>query len=110
MTLNEYQVAAQRTSNTKNQAEKIDNALLGLSGEVGELCDAMKKHLFQGHQFDHNQMVREAGDVLWYIAELACGLGVTLDEIACCNIEKLRARYPDGFNREKSMHRMDGDI
>ena len=109
MTLTEYQIAAQRTSNTRSKNAKIDNAMLGLSGEVGELADHMKKHLFQGHDFDRQHMIREAGDVLWYLAELAVGLGTTLDHIAEVNIDKLKARYPEGFEEERSMHRMEDD-
>ena len=50
-------------------------------------------------------MKEEIGDVLWYCAELATALGVTLDEIAQGNVDKLRRRYPDGFDPERSIHR-----
>jgi NTP pyrophosphatase (non-canonical NTP hydrolase) len=52
-------------------------------------------------------MIEELGDVLWYCAELACGLGVTLDEVAMRNIDKLRRRYPEGFDAERSINRDD---
>lgn len=110
MTLNEYQKAAQRTSNTYRMADKTKNALLGLSGEVGELCDHMKKYLYQGHDIDYEHLKKEAGDVLWYLAELAAGLDTTLDDIAQMNIDKLLARYPDGFDPEKSKNRQEGDV
>lgn len=109
MTLNEYQKAAQRTSNTHMSSTKIENALLGLAGEVGELADHYKKYAFQGHEYNAQHMMREAGDVLWYLAELASGLGIPLDIIAEANIAKLKARYPDGFDPDKSMHRKAGD-
>ena len=110
MTGVEYQRLAQRTSNTKTTNSKIDNALLGLAGEVGELCDHAKKYLFQGHSFDRKHMIREAGDVAWYLAELAAGLGCTLDDIFQANIDKLEKRYPGAvFDAEKSIHRMEGD-
>lgn len=109
MLLMEYQEAAQRTSNTHTSDAKIENGLFGLAGEVGELCDLWKKHRFQGHGFDRGHMISELGDVLWYVVELACGLGVSLDVVAHTNIIKLKARYPEGFSPEKSMHRAEGD-
>lgn len=109
MTLMEYQKAAQRTSNTITSDAKIENGLFGLAGEVGELCDAWKKHRYQGHDFDRVHMIRELGDVLWYVVELARGLDATLDIVAKANIEKLKARYPEGFEAGRSMHREEGD-
>lgn len=109
MTLNEYQQAAQRTSNTQTFSSKIENGLLGLAGEVGELHDHWKKYMYQGHEFDKEHMKRELGDVLWYVAELACGLDCTLEDIARLNIEKLKERYPAGFEAERSLHRVEGD-
>ena len=112
MTLNEYQRLAQRTSSDDPglfgtaAAKKIDNGVLGMAGEGGECADIWKKYLHQGHPFDKGKMIKEAGDVLWYIAELAAGLGLTLEEIATRNIEKLSNRYPDGhFDAERSIHR-----
>lgn len=112
MTLNDYQRLAQLTSSDNPgifpnvAAKKIDNGVLGMAGEGGECADIWKKYLHQGHPFDREKMIKEAGDVLWYIAELAAGLGLTLEEIATRNIEKLRNRYPDGhFDAERSIHR-----
>lgn len=105
MHMNEYQTLAQRTSNTTAKSDKLENALLGLSGEVGELCDHYKKYMYQGHDIDYDHMIEEAGDVLWYLSELADGLDISLEDIAIRNIEKLARRYPDGFDPERSMHR-----
>lgn len=110
MELNEYQLVAQRTSNTHMFTSKIENGLFGLAGEVGELHDLWKKHRYQQHDFDREHMIRELGDVLWYAAELACGLDCTLEEVAQKNKEKLEARYPDGFDAKRSMNRVEGDI
>lgn len=110
MTLNEYQAAAQRTSNTKGKADKIENGLLGLFGEGGECADIYKKYMYQMHEFDHEHMAKEAGDCLWYLAELVTGLGMTLEDVARMNIDKLMARYPEGFDADKSQHRQEGDI
>lgn len=105
MTLNEYQHLAQRTANTRTPSAKIENGILGLCGEVGECADILKKYLYQGHELDRQKLTEELGDVQWYIAELSRGLDLSLDEICKYNIEKLRKRYPDGFDPELSANR-----
>lgn len=110
LTMNEYQQLAQRTSNTNTYASKIENGLLGLFGEGGECADLYKKYMYQEHEFDKERMAKELGDVLWYVAEIATGLKMTLEDIAQMNIDKLKARYPDGFEGERSKHRMEGDV
>ena len=107
MTMNNYQDLAQRTANTNTPSAKIENGLLGLFGEGGECADTLKKHRHQGHEFDREHMIEELGDVLWYCAELACGLGVSLEDVARINIEKLKERYPEGFDTERSINRYD---
>lgn len=81
------------------------NALMGLCGESGEAIDLLKKHLYQGHDLDREKLIKELGDVAWYLAEAATGLGVDLSEVLQRNLDKLHARYPDGFSTEHSMHR-----
>lgn len=105
MTLAEYQALAQRTSNAGKRSDKLENACLGLAGECGEACDIVKKALFQGHVLDRAGLIEEAGDVLWYLAELAAGLGVSLEDIAVQNVMKLRRRYPNGFDAGRSRNR-----
>ena len=105
LTLTEYQRLAQRTANETEQEKKLDNGILGLCGEVGEIADQIKKYRHQGHELDKAHMIEELGDVLWYCAELAAGLGVGLAEVAERNIDKLRKRYPDGFDAERSKNR-----
>ena len=105
MTINEYQELAQRTSSTDMLCTKIENGILGLCGETGEIADVYKKYVFQQHNFDEAHMVEELGDVCWYVAELATGLGVTLEKVMEQNVEKLRKRYPGGFDAERSVHR-----
>lgn len=111
MTMNEYQELAHRTSNGKSilnistGASKVINGCIGLAGEAGECVDIVKKWLFQGHDLDRDKLIDELSDVMWYIAEAATGLGVTIEEIAQHNVEKLRRRYPDGFDAERSIHR-----
>ena len=73
MTLNEYQALAQRTSNLDAGMAKVHNGAMGLCGEAGELIDCLKKCTYQGHVFDPNRLIDEAGDTLWYLAELGAG-------------------------------------
>ena len=105
MNFEEYQAAAQRTSNTASEKEKITTGAMGLAGEAGEVIDLVKKHLYQGHALDREDLIDEASDCLWYIAEIATGLGVTLEDIAQHNIDKLKQRYPDGFSASRSRNR-----
>ena len=69
------------------------------------MIDLVKKHLSQGHPLDLEALAKELGDVAWYLAETAYVLGYPLEEIFRMNLEKLSARYPDGFSTERSLHR-----
>ena len=109
MDLNEYQKLAQRTSRRDLPADShITNGVLGLAGEAGECADLLKKHYYQDNRPFRDQLIDELGDVLWYVAETAAGLSVKLEDIAQHNIEKLKRRYPEGFDPEKSLHREEG--
>ena len=84
MTLNEYQQMAMRTS-PRDGHDKIDNGVLGLIGETGEIIDVYKKFLYQssiGTQLPREKIAEELGDVMWYIAELTDGMGARLRDIA----------------------------
>jgi NTP pyrophosphatase (non-canonical NTP hydrolase) len=106
MELNEYQRLAQRTSRKDLPKDShVTNGVLGLAGEAGECADLLKKHYYQDARPIKEQMIYELGDVMWYVAETAAGLGVSLEEIAECNITKLRKRYPEGFDPNRSLHR-----
>ena len=106
MTPNEYQKEALRTaSGMSKEYPRILNGLMGLNGEAGECIDILKKHLYQGHAFDSEHMAKELGDVAWYLAISAEAIGYDLETIFQMNIDKLRARYPDGFDAEHSLHR-----
>lgn len=100
-----YQQLAMRTANAKSKKGLLLNGVMGLCGEAGECIDQVKKNLFQGHPLDRDHMVEELGDVLWYVAVTCEGLGVSMDEVMERNVEKLKKRYPDGFDAERSMHR-----
>ena len=107
----EYQRQAMRTANkTLDRDEMLLNSIMGMCGEAGEAIDLLKKHRAQGAALDIDRLVKEVGDCLWYIAEFAEASGVPLAEIAQRNIAKLKARYPEGFDADKSNHRAEGDV
>lgn len=111
MTINEYQKAAYRTANQSlTDSQQLQNGLMGLNGESGECIDILKKHLFQGHDLDKYHIAKELGDVAWYLAVSAQALGFDLETILQINVEKLKARYPHGFDAGHSQHRSSGDI
>jgi NTP pyrophosphatase (non-canonical NTP hydrolase) len=107
MTLDEYQKLAARTIGTRTHADQLSNMALGLAGEAGETADMLKKHLFHGKPLDHDEVVKELGDVMWYVAGMATAIGISLDDVAQRNVDKLRKRYPDGFSAEASQKRAD---
>jgi NTP pyrophosphatase (non-canonical NTP hydrolase) len=108
MELNDYQRLALRTLNPAlSRKDVLINGVMGLCGEAGEAIDLVKKHLAQGHELDREGLIRELGDVAWYLAETAYALDVTLDEVCGKNIDKLRRRYPEGFSATDSIARVD---
>lgn len=106
MQINEYQELAMRTLNPElSEKDVLINAVMGLCGESGEVIDIVKKHLAQGHELDRAAIAKELGDVAWYLAEAAHAIGYPLEDVLAANIEKLRARYPQGFSTERSLKR-----
>lgn len=105
-----YQYEASKTihdSLKKDKGEMLMNSVLGLAGEAGEVIDAIKKTKYQGHAFERTKILHEAGDVLWYISELCTALDCRLEDLAKMNIAKLRQRYGEHFEAEKSYNRKD---
>lgn len=110
MTFNEYQKLAARTiSDELNGEDLLYHSIFGMVAELGELYGLFQKH-YQGHPIVKEHAKKELGDLLWFIAEFCTDLGWEFDEIAQMNIDKLKARYPDGFDPDKSLHRAEGDI
>ena len=106
MTFEEYQKLTRKTRNIElTYREQFINGALGLNGEAGEVADLIKKTYFQGHEFCDEKIAQELGDVMWYVALIADCLGMTLEEVAEKNIEKLKKRYPNGFLPKDSIHR-----
>jgi NTP pyrophosphatase (non-canonical NTP hydrolase) len=110
MDFDTYDVAAARTAR-RAPGEELDPRThlavmaLGLTGEAGEVADLIKKHIGHGHPLDSVKLVKELGDVLWYLAAICDALNTSLDHVAVTNIEKLKARYPDGFTHAASNNR-----
>lgn len=127
MTGMEYQIKAMRTNDGNCMRRLVDmvydfdthgsvnlgelfDACFGLSGEVGEVQDIIKKWIFHEKPLDIIHLKKELGDVMWYIAMFCHSMGWELDEILQMNIEKLQNRYPEGFDVNRANHRKEGDI
>ena len=98
MTINEYQTEALRTAADMNHPNN------------GECVDMVKKYRFQGHELDKAHLAKELGDVAWYLAVTAHAIGYDLETVLQMNVDKLRNRYPNGFEKERSLHRQEGDV
>ena len=110
MLANKYQKLASRTINKNlSEFEMEMHSLHGMVGEIGEIHSIYQKD-YQGHRMDETHLKKEVGDLLWFIAEYCTSFGWNMEDIMQMNIDKLRARFPEGFDEEKSLHRKDGDI
>jgi NTP pyrophosphatase (non-canonical NTP hydrolase) len=113
MTANEYQMEASRTLIDGPDAAYDDHEImlvwnaLGLAGEAGEVADTIKKAIFHQHGIDRDELIKELGDVLWYVAALCTKLDVSLSEVMEKNIAKLIKRYPNGYASADSVTRVD---
>ena len=111
MNINEYQTLAMTTLNPElSKREVLINSVMGLCGESGEAIDIVKKWMAHGHALDQEHLVKELGDIAWYLAEAATALDMDLEDILQANLDKLKKRYPDGFSSEKSRVRLQGDL
>jgi NTP pyrophosphatase (non-canonical NTP hydrolase) len=140
MTGNEYQKSAMRTNDGKATERLIDklgkhviihhnnffgkevvanigfdlggifDAALGLSGEVGELNDLLKKWVFHEKPIDVEHAKKELGDIMWYVAMMCQSFGWELDDILQINVDKLKERYPKGFDVKLANCRKEGDL
>lgn len=111
MEINEYQRLAMTTLNPAlDKRDVLINSVMGLCGESGEAIDVVKKWLAQGHELDRAHLAKELGDVAWYLAEAATALDIPLEDILRANLDKLKARYPDGFSTRNSVKRVEDDL
>jgi NTP pyrophosphatase (non-canonical NTP hydrolase) len=102
-------------SSEQSNKESVDiggifNACLGMSGEVGEFNDMIKKWVFHEKELDMEHAKKEAGDILWYVVMLCESFGWNMEEIMQMNVDKLKARYPEGFDVERANNRAEGDV
>lgn len=111
MTGKEYQKLAMRTCSIPydNEEGRLHHAVFGLTSEAGEVAGILQK-VYQGHEFDKEHIKKELGDCLWMIAEACEALDLDMDDVMQTNIDKLKARYPEGFSADRSLHRKEGDI
>lgn len=104
MTFDDYQKRALTTAlRLDDQRLNLAHWVLGLSGETGEIAEKFKKIIRdkdgQLSDADVQDFKKELGDVMWYLAVLAEDLGLSLDEIAKLNLEKLASRQKRGVLR-----------
>jgi len=96
MDFEEYQKKSRETAIYPNKGSNFVYPVLGLVGESGEVAEKIKKILRDNNgivdEEKREEIKKELGDVLWYIAQLATELGLSLDEIARFNIKKLQSR------------------
>lgn len=110
---NEYQELASKTALKTPPRKYTDEEIMiiwnsmGLAGEVGETVDYIKKSIFHGHRMDKDRIKEELGDIQWYLAELCSRFGFELEEVMASNIDKLKARYPEGFSTEAPINRVE---
>nr|DAG68484.1 MAG TPA: hypothetical protein [Caudoviricetes sp.] len=111
MTGNEYQELAMRTCNIpyKQKNDMLRHAVFGLASEAGEVAGILQKE-YQGHEFDREHMKKELGDCLWMVAEACTALEFDMDDVMQTNIDKLKARFPKGFDVDMDLHRKAGDV
>lgn len=113
MNANDYQKQAGRTLIAKPDAMYTDYEImlvwnaLGLAGEAGEVADTIKKAVFHQHGINRDELIKELGDVLWYVAALCSKLDVPMSEVMELNIAKLKQRYPEGYSSDASKVRVD---
>lgn len=92
---------------------QLMTAEAGLTAEAGEFGEVVKKILYQGKPLDEESIYhlkRELGDILWYVSAACDALDFTIKDCLMMNIEKLSARYPQGFEIIRSEVRSDDDI
>ena len=120
-------ITSESSKSTKKMKERIDfinssgvevsrllTAGIGLSGEVGEFNEIIKKTIFQSKSFDsetHEHFKRELGDIMWYVTQACLALKVDLIEVIKTNEEKLKKRFPkERFTKESDSNRHGEDI
>ena len=107
MTEHDYISEVLRTCVAESSDERLLLGAMGLAGESGEVVDLIKKVHFAGHPLDIVKVKDELGDVMWYIALLCHTLDFSLEDLRAGNVAKMHIRYPNGFERERSVNRQE---
>jgi NTP pyrophosphatase (non-canonical NTP hydrolase) len=117
ITMNQYLVESERTAGDEVtlgqqswRASSFENVELlhgamGISTEAGEILDVLKKQIYYGKQLDKVNLAEEVGDVLWYCALILRNIGMSFEEAAQMNINKLQKRFPEKFTEENAQNR-----
>ena len=106
MDIREYQEKAKRTINRELQDyDLLGDLVFGVNGEIGEVTELFKKHIYHGHSLEIKKLAEELGDVMWYLTNIATLYSLPMSYILDLNIKKLEERYPEGFSKEKSINR-----
>ncbi len=107
MTFEEYEKLAARTAIYPERGKNLIYPVLGLTGESGEVAEKVKKLIRdRNYKIDtqfKEDIKKELGDVLWYIAAICYELGLSMEDVAKTNIEKLASR------KERNMIHGEGD-
>ena len=111
MTLDDYQKNAMAACSIPydNKQDMLRHAVFGLASEAGEVAGILQKQ-YQGHPVDLVHLKKELGDCLWMIAEACTALSIDMNDVAQINLDKLKARFPNGFTTHNSINRAKGDI
>lgn len=102
-----WNVSNNSEQNVANQILRILHGAIGMCGESGEVIDKVKKTLIYGKELNKKDLLNECGDVLWYMTILLHELGYDLEDAMMANSEKLKKRFPDGFNTKDALERKD---
>ena len=109
MTFQEYQKLSRETAIYPNRDKNFIYPTLGLAGEAGEVAEIIKRIIRDEEGLIDkrikSELLKELGDVLWYLSQLATEFNISLDEIAAKNIEKLKDRKERGALHGKGNNR-----
>ena len=105
MNLKEYQKLCKKTAKKSNKDLELCNWGLGISGEAGDVASCIKKLVFHKNKDIKEGIKENVGDMLWYTAMLCNSLGWNMEDILNENIEKLKKRYPKGFDIKKAQRK-----
>lgn len=107
MGFDSFQDSMRRTAKELPRKDALVHGALLISGEAGELADAIKKHIVYNQELDEDNVIEELGDVLWGVAYMADIIGVNLNDVAGRCVNKLARRYPERYSDKLAATRLD---